>query len=59
MITDPNPRDRHEAILYVRAVAESYEAQPCRYGHFNCALIEGGRCSDEVAGQYNLTDEDV
>jgi hypothetical protein len=59
MITDLTPRDRHEAALYVRAVTESNESEPCRYGHYHCALVEGGPCSDEVAGQWALTEDDL
>ena len=31
------------------AVAE--DAYPCKYGHIGCAVITGGRCSDELWSQ--------
>lgn len=38
-------------IAYMDAVSECEDPQPCEYGHFGCALREGGRCADEVFHQ--------
>ena len=31
---------------------------PCKYGHFGCSDVDGGRCSDETLATYpELLDE--
>lgn len=53
------PRDRWEAVLYIRAVLDSGGGVPCVYGHYHCALWQRGPCSDELAGQWVLTEEEL
>jgi hypothetical protein len=49
------PRD---TVAYIDAVATAYDAEPCVYGHYGCALHFGGPCSDElVAALPDLYDE--
>lgn len=55
------PTTRAEAQAYLDAV-NSGEAstwpQPCEYGHFGCATSLYGPCSDELAGEFQLDDDD-
>jgi hypothetical protein len=32
---------------YARRVERRADAEPCTYGHFGCALVEGGPCLNE------------
>ena len=33
---------------YADAVAEMNNPKPCKHGHMECALFDGGPCSDEM-----------
>ena len=54
MITINTKRQAHN---YIAAVARARDAQPCVYGHYGCALEEGGPCENEVAAQFDLLEE--
>ena len=45
--------DEMEAIEYV----EQDHDEPCVYGHYSCAVRDGGMCSNEVAACFNLIEE--
>jgi hypothetical protein len=34
------------------------DGHPCKYGHFGCAVRDGGPCSDELAGRFQIDDDD-
>ena len=36
---------------------ESPDARPCKHGHANCSLVEGGHCSDELSRQHEIEDD--
>ena len=41
---------------YLDAVSDTIDAEPCCYGHYGCALRNGGPCSNEVAGTIEELD---
>jgi len=43
---------------YIERVARCRDPKPCRYGHFGCALNEGGPCSNEAASLLPQEEED-
>lgn len=55
--------ERHVATAselrdYARRV-ERMNPKSCRYGHFDCALVEGGPCLDESLARANGTGADA
>lgn len=58
-MSERNPQTKVEAEAYIEQVNSLYhDSFSCKYGHFDCATHEGGPCSDELHGQFNLDAED-
>ncbi len=45
---------REKAQEYVNKVNAMMDPQPCKYGHWSCAIVEGGMCSDELSQLFEL-----
>ena len=50
---------KRAAQQYLDTLAGMSNAEPCVYGHFGCAITEGGPCSDEVTGEWLSDDPDT
>jgi hypothetical protein len=46
-----------QARNYLDEVAHTYKDFACKHGHYACAAWANGPCSDEVASEFNLGDE--
>ena len=47
--------NEHSKRSYIERVNDpTVDAKPCEYGHFECALVDGGPCSDRVEGEREV-----